>query len=126
MNKWFGMAAALMLVTVGAHVFAGGNEIQLPILASGLSSYLKVMSSVIWHMATVTMVINLVVLIAATITNGKCKSALLLIVVQSLAFVGVFLYFGISALGNVTEMPQWIAFGLLAVLTAVGLRSARS
>lgn len=123
MNKWYALATALMALTIVAHLFGGGDEILRPILESDLSLYLKSMSAVIWHMASFTMITSLGVLAFALFGCGACTSALWLIVAQSVAFTVVFLTYGITQLGNITDMPQWIAFGLLTLLILMGLRA---
>jgi hypothetical protein len=112
-----------LALTLVAHLFGGGPEIHQPILASDLDPYLKAMASVIRHMATFTMVGGLGVLVVVTTGRGACISALWLIVAQFVAFTGVFLYYGVVRFGTLLEMPQWIAFGLLALFIVTGLRT---
>lgn len=123
MKIWYGMATGLLAVTIVAHVYGGGDEIHLPFLESNLSLFLKAFASVIWHMATVVMIINLGVLLIATFGKQDMTSAMGLIVFQSVGFVVVFMAYGIIRLGNITDMPQWIAFALLAGLIMAGLRA---
>lgn len=123
MNKWYALATALMALTIVAHVFGGGDEILHPILASDLNLYLTTMSAVIWHMATFTMVTSLGVLGFALSGRGACVSGLWLIVAQSMAFTGIFLFYGMTRIGNIADMPQWIAFGLLTLFIVMGLRA---
>lgn len=120
MNKFMIAAAVLMFATLLAHVFGGGPEIHVPIQASELSPYLRAISAVIWHAITVTLLVFSVALVGL-IRHANFALERVMIAVQ-LGFAALFLAYGVRLLGNVTDMPQWIAFMLIPGLMVLSRR----
>jgi len=121
MNYWILAATALSALLLVAHVFGGGKEVHVPMLESGLNRLLKAYTSVIWHAITAILAIGTGALLWAALGRGSGMA--LVIALQYLAFVGLFLAYGISRLKSVWVMPQWTAFLLISTLTGVGLWS---
>ncbi len=121
MDYWILAATALSAVLLVAHVIGGGKEVHVPMLESDLNRLLKAYASVIWHAVTAILAIGTGALFWAA--SGKGDGMALVIALQYLAFVGLFLAYGISRLKSVWIMPQWTAFLLISVLTGVGLWS---
>ena len=119
MNYWILAASALSALLVVAHVFGGGKEVHVPMLKSDLSRLLKAYTSVIWHAITAILAIGTVALLWAAL--GAEKGMAMIIAFQYLAFVGLFLAYGILRLKSIWIMPQWTAFLMISVLTGVGL-----
>ncbi len=118
MNYWYLGASAFTMVTIGAHVLAGGPEIHEPVLQSGLSTEIKAVFSVVWHAITAIMGLSAIALAWAAFGNGS--GAVPLIVAQNLAFTGLFLFYGALRMGAMFVFPQWYVFLLLAGLAAMG------
>lgn len=118
MNKWNFAAAALMALTFGVHVFAGGPEIHVAIQNSELSPYLRAISAVLWH--AVTVVLAVFALAYFWLSRNDNKPLSIVIGVIQLGFAGLFLWYGITLLETVWPMPQWIIFLLIPAISAAG------
>jgi len=118
MNKWKIAAAALMGVTLAAHVFAGGPEVNEVIMASELPDVVRMLSAVLWHGVSVTLAVITVALgYLAVVENRALEGA---IAVIQIGFAALFLGYGMVGLGNITQMPQWIVFLIIPVMTLMG------
>ena len=122
MNLSLTGATALSGILVLAHIFGGGPEIHMPVLATELAPEIKAAVSVVWHGVTLVLIINTVLLLAATTNRPWGHTAAWIVVAQYGAFVVLFIAYGIIRLENLTQLPQWIAFLLIVVLTVLGLR----
>ena len=69
--------------------------------------------------------LNSAVLIGTTF-GRQWIPAVWLVVAQYLGFAGLFLYYGISFLGNITELPQWTVFLAISVMIWLGMRAGRA
>lgn len=112
------IAAALMILTIFAHVVGGGPEIHEPIIASELPDAVRAVASVIWHGITTIMVVFAAALIYMAKRPNR-PMAILTIAVQ-LGFAGLFIFYGITRLGTLWPMPQWIIFMLIPAVTYWG------
>ncbi len=124
MNYWILGAAFVSGLTFVAHIFGGGPDILVPMQAGEMSQYLKTIWTVVWHAVSVTIFIGTVCLIVEAIKPGKFTGLIWGICAQYLAFTVLFIYYGIAELGSLWPMPQWIAFSLIVVLAAIGMRRA--
>ncbi len=120
MNKWMLTAAGLLFLTTGVHVFLGGPEIHVPIQESDLHPAVRAVGAVVWHAVTV-MLLVFGAGCAWLARNPNAPMAWLMIATQ-LGFVGLFIGYGMALLGNLTVMPQWIIFGLISAIMAMGIR----
>jgi hypothetical protein len=120
-NKVIATASALSLALTAAHIFGGGGDVHVPLLASDASDVLKGFVSVIWHGVTANLLIcSLMLLIAAR--NQSYRMMLTgLVIANYLAFTGLFLFYGITRLGSVFLMVPWISFATIVSVAAVGL-----
>ncbi len=121
MNIAIMAAAALSALTLAAHIFGGVPEIMIPVLASELTPYLKAIMVVIWDAVTVIMVINSLALIYAALKPKHRAILVTLISAQYILWGGLFVFYGITRLGTLWPMPQWIAFFLIPTLAILGL-----
>ncbi len=122
MNYWHLAAAGLSALTAIAHVFGGGPEFHQPMLASELGSHVKAGFSVVWHATTIMLVVNSGLLFFAAINRPEGRAFALVVVLQYLPYAVIFLFFGMMRLGNITALPQWTVFLLVAGLALVGLK----
>lgn len=122
MNIFFLAAAGLSVLTTFAHVFGGGPEFHQPMMASGLSQHIRAGFSVVWHATTIMLVVNSGLLIMATMNRPGARDFARVVILQYLPFAGLFIYFGLTRLGNITALPQWSAFVLIAILALFGLK----
>ncbi|MBT2131388.1 hypothetical protein [Aliiroseovarius lamellibrachiae] len=120
MNKFMIAATVLMFATFLAHVLGGGPEIHAPIQASDLSPYLRAISAVIWHAITIILLVFSVAL--AGLIKYPNRALERVIIAIQLGFASLFLFYGMRLLGNVIDMPQWIAFMLIPAVMVIGRR----
>ncbi|MCF6326486.1 MAG: hypothetical protein L3J21_04235 [Devosiaceae bacterium] len=114
-------ASALSFLTLIAHIFGGYPEIMVPVLASELTPYLKAIMVVIWDAVTVIITINSLALLYAAIKPQHRSVLVTLVSAQYLLWGGLFVYYGLTMLGSLWPMPQWIAFFLIPALAIFGL-----
>ncbi len=124
MNKWIFSAGMLSVLTLLLHVFGGGPEILVPVLESELSVELKAILSVVWHMVTAILALNALALFCAARPHAFRKPLVVLVSSQNLAFAALFVFYGLTRLGTLLPMPQWVIFIVLAGLALAGLRNA--
>ena len=124
MNKWIAAASALMALTVIAHVFGGGPEVNDIVSASGLPPTVRALSSVVWHGITLMLVLaTLALAYLATHDNPAMEAFLGL---WQLGLAALFIGYGIMQLGTVWLTPQWTVFITMPLLTYIGSRRRRA
>ncbi len=115
MNWIILLAAGLMSVTVLIHVFMGGREVMRPLRASSLPPLVRAVMDVVWHMVTIV----LIFLAAGLFWLAWHDNPALLWVVCAIqvGFAGLFIWYGITQLHSLWQMPQWIIFLGIPALT---------
>ncbi|WP_299424975.1 hypothetical protein [uncultured Shimia sp.] len=124
MNKWMLTAAGLLFLTTGVHVFLGGPEIHVPIQESELHPAVRAVGAVVWHAVTV-MLLVFGAACAWLARNSNAPLAWLMIATQ-IGFAGLFIGYGMTLLGNLTVMPQWIIFALISAIIGIGIRADKA
>ncbi len=119
MNYWMLAAGSLSGLLLLAHVIGGRKEVHVPLLKSDLGPELGAYVSILWHAVTAVLAVGMVALFGAAMGLGN--GAAMVVVMQYLAFVGLFLGYGVARLGSVWVMPQWVAFLLISILAGAGL-----
>lgn len=102
-----------------AHVFGGAPDILEPILGTDLPPEIRAVAVVVWHGISAVLIINAALLIGAGFGAEWVRHVVWVVGLQYAGFTLLFLVVGISRLGNLFDMPQWIGF--LAVLALMGL-----
>ena len=125
MNRWFAAAAAVSLVLTAAHIIGGTPEFLTPILQSDLGTDIRAVAGIVWHGVSVLLIVNSAVLIAAAMNRPAGRQGAIWVILQYLGFTGLFLFYGITWLGNVGDLPQWTILAVISALTLAGLRSGR-
>lgn len=116
------IAAGLMLMTLMVHVFAGGSDVHLPLLAETDNPGLAAFVSVLWHFVTLFLAVLCLGLVSlARHPNPALEAAFCAL---QLGFAALFLFYGTTRLGTVWLMPQWIVFLLVPALTRWGQSKA--
>lgn len=115
---WTRLAAALMGATVLIHVFAGGVDVHVPLQTALHVAELAAFAAVLWHGATVV----LIVLTYGLWVLAKRRDLAFEIVLSGVqvGFAAVFLLYGLTRLGTVSDMPQWVIFLIIPALTRFG------
>ncbi len=124
MNRWMLAAAAGLLLTTWVHVFLGGPEIHQIIQASDMHPGVRAIGAVLWHAVTV----NLLVFAVACLWMSQRPNPALAILVCGIqiGFAALFVFYGLTLLGTVWLMPQWVIFLLVPAVMMMGLRRART
>ncbi len=115
-------AAALGLATTAIHVIAGAPEIMDPLLAADLPPVVKGVSDVLWHHITGLLLIAAAGCIWAATHASWRLPVLVFVGGQFLLIAGLFIAFGFYWFSSPWPMPQWILFGLMLGLMALGTR----
>lgn len=113
-------AAGLMALTVGIHVFLGGQGVHLPLLAAVPDVGLAAFISVLWHAVTVVLIVLTIGLFRLAYHPDRSLEAVLSAI--QLGFAALFLFYGATRLGTIWPMPQWVIFIGIPVLTRFGQR----
>lgn len=124
-NKLLAVAGALSLALTAIHIFGGGPDVHVPLLESNASDVVKGFASVVWHGVTVTLLICSVMLLIAAKSATHRSMLTGLVVVNYLAFTGLFLFYGIIRLGTIFLMPPWIGFLVIVLVALFGLSTDR-
>ena len=123
MSRWLLAAGILSLVTTGIHVFAGGPEVHVPLLASSPSPLLQTYVSLLWHATSAILLINSLALLFAAGEERYRMPLASTVIAQYLAYAALFMGYGFAYLGSLWPTPQWAAFIAMAGLAAMGVRS---
>lgn len=123
-NKLIATAGVLSFGLTAVHIFGGGADVHVPILESGLSDLLKGYVSVVWHGVTAALIINSILLLIAARRPAVQQLLTSIVIVHYMAFVVLFLFYGITRLGSVILMPPWIGFLIIVAVAALGLRQS--
>jgi hypothetical protein len=126
MNKWILAAGTLSALTLAVHVFAGGPEVHVAMLAlaGAFPDVLKTFISVMWHAITVILAIDSAALLLAMRYSPSQKALVWFVCAQYVAFAALFVFYGAFGLGSLLIMPQWIVFLLIPGLAIAGLRAS--
>jgi len=122
MNIWFGVAAALSSLLAAAHIFGGTPEFLSPIVETELAIDIRAVAAIVWHGISLLLITNSVMLVGAALNRPWGRAAVVVVGAQYLGFVGLFLYYGVSFLGNVTDLLQWTAFAVISGLILLGIQ----
>ncbi|MFG5380127.1 hypothetical protein [Yoonia sp. R2-816] len=120
MNIPLTIAGAIMVLTTGVHVFAGGPEYHDVYQTVLPTAHLASMAAVLWHVIT----INLIVFAGAYFWLAQHSSRPLMIALAAMqiGWIGLFLFYGTTMLGSLWPMPQWVIFSATVLLTIYGAR----
>lgn len=116
------IATALSTLTLAAHFFGGGPQYHTPAMLSSLSLEDKAIYSLLWHAITTTLIINTLALAYAALRQRNRPPLIIIVSAQYLMLGILFVGFGLSRLGELWTLPQWIAFFLISGLALFGLR----
>lgn len=118
MNIPLNLAGAIMVLTTAVHVFAGGPEYHDVYQTVLPTPHLAAMSAVLWHAIT----INLIVFAGAYFWLALYPSRPLLIAIVAMqtGWILLFLFYGVSMLGSLWLMPQWVIFLTVLLLSFYG------
>ena len=121
---WTRLAAALMGLTTLLHVFGGGSEVHDPLQAALSDPFLAAFAAVLWHMITMVLVVLAGGLWVLAQRHDPALEAILSGL--QLGFAALFVFYGLTRLGTVLPMNQWIIFLAIPALTRFGQSRKKS
>ncbi|RUM26151.1 hypothetical protein EFQ99_07690 [Rhizobium vallis] len=121
--NWTRLAAALMGLTLLIHVYAGGSEVYDPLQAALPDEFLAAFAAILWHAVTVVLAVIAGGLWILAQRHDPALEAILSAIQLGLA--ALFIFYGLTRLGTVIPMPQWIIFLAIPVLTRFGQRGRK-
>ena len=116
--NWTRLAAALMGLTVLLHLFGGGPEVHAPLQAALTDPLLAAFATVLWHAVTVVLAVLAGGLWVLAQRRDPALEAILSGIQLGLA--ALFIFYGLTRLGTVMPMNQWIIFLAIPALTRLG------
>jgi len=122
MNKWLMIAGVLSSLVFLLHLIGGEVGVHQPLLSDVGSAENRAFSSVLWHFVSAALLINTAALFIAATNVAAGKPLVWLVIAQYAAFAAIFLFYGVTRLGTVMIMPQWILFIIILVPTWLGIR----
>lgn len=124
-NKTIATAGILSAILTAIHIFGGGADVHAPILASELDPLMKGYSSVLWHGITASLALCSAILLLAAKRNSERELLIWIVIAQFAAFALIFVFYGITRLGTLFLMPQWIAFLIIIGVSLGGIYTHR-
>ncbi len=121
MNLWLLASGTSMLLLNLVHIFAGGREIHLPMVASTWPEPAKAIWSVVWHITTAMMLFGGLALVGAALRPELALPLAALPLALTASAAVLFVVYSLSRLGTLRILPHWIAFLAITVLGLVGL-----
>ena len=115
---WTRLAAALMGLTFLLHVLSGGPEVHAPLQSALHDPFLAAFAAVLWHAVSVVLAVLAGGLwVLAERRDPAWEAALSAI---QLGFAALFVFYGLTRLGTLVAMPQWLIFLAIPALTRFG------
>lgn len=121
MNAWLLASGTAMLLLNLVHIFLGGREIHLPMVASHWPEPAKAIWSVVWHITTAMMLFGGLALVVAAFRPDLALSLSAVPLALAGSAAVLFVVYGLSRLGTVRILPHWIAFSGITLLGVIGL-----
>ncbi len=122
MNKPLLAAAVVSAATFGLHVIGGGAEIHAPIQDSDLPLPLRAVSAVLWHFVSAVLLLQAVAFV--WLSRQPSPPLVWFLIALQACIAGPFLFYGITMLGTVWTLGQWLIFVVIAALGLWGARAA--
>ena len=120
MNKPILIAALVSAATFGLHVVGGGAEFHQPIQASSMALPLRAISAILWHAVSMLLVLQAAALM--WLAHHPNPALSLFIAVVQIGFAALFLFYGVTMIGSVWVLGQWVIFVAIAALVLWGIR----
>lgn len=121
MNRYLMTAGAFAGALTLAHIIGGGIDVHAPLLQTQADTQLAAYISILWHAVTASLSIIAASLVFSGIRPTNSVAVAVVAISLCIAFAGLFLVYGISRLGTIWLMPQWVAFLVIAAISVIGL-----
>jgi len=121
MNRYLITAGAFAGALTLIHIIGGGIDVHTPLLQTQANTELAAYISILWHGVTASLFVIAASLIFSGVHTRNGAAVAVVAISLCIAFAGLFLVYGLSRLGTIWLMPQWIAFLAIATVSLIGL-----
>jgi len=125
MNKWFAIAAGMVVVLAVAHFLGGVPRFQSVAAPDNPVPDISGITIAVWFAVSILLVINAAILIGAALNKAWGKAGLVMIAGQILGFVALFMFYGAGLAGNQINPLIWASVFAIPAAIYLGQRSAR-
>ena len=124
MSKTFlGLAIYMALVT-GVHVMMGGPEYASVFKAELSTDEYRAMALVLWH--AVTVILILLSLAYLRLAKRFNNDLLWFTTAIQIGWAALFVYYGLSWVGDLITLPQWILFLISPIVAHIAARRRKT
>ncbi|MCC5960104.1 MAG: hypothetical protein JJU08_12275 [Rhodobacteraceae bacterium] len=116
--NWTRFASALMGLTFLIHVFAGGPEVHDQLQTALHDDGLAAFAAILWHAVSVVLAVLAIGLWVLAARHDPSLEGILSAI--QIGFAALFVFYGLTRLGTLAPMPQWIIFLSIPALTRFG------
>jgi hypothetical protein len=100
MNKSLLIASLLTAFIAAVHIFAGGNDVAAPLLASSLAEEPRLTLYAVWHLVTITLLLSTVALYICALPRYAVASRNLALFISVLWLCSVLCFW-------LSRLPSW-------------------
>jgi uncharacterized membrane protein len=120
LNLWWGVAGIMSLLVAAIHIFAGTPEIMAPLAKIEVPTVIFAIMDVMWNQVSLLLIIVGLALLFAAKRGAQSMDMVLFINVIYVGIAIIFMIAGLFYLQSLWPMPQWILFGLIALVAQIG------
>lgn len=120
LNLWWGAAGIMSLLVAAIHIFAGTPEIMAPLAKIEMPTVIFAIMDVMWNQVSLLLIIVGLALLFAAKRGAQSMDMVLFINVIYAGIAIIFMIAGLFYLQSLWPMPQWILFGLIALVAQIG------
>lgn len=125
MNRWFTIAALMVLVLSVAHFLGGVPRVQTPVAPDNPVPDIGGITMIIWSVVSILLVINTAVLIGAALNKPWGRVGPAMIVGQVVGFAALFIYYGTGFVANQINPLIWVSVISVPIAIFLGHRLGR-
>ena len=120
LNLWWGVAGIMSLLVAAIHIFAGTPEIMTPLAKIEMPTVIFAIMDVMWNQVSLLLIIVGLALLFAAKRGAQSMDMVLFINAIYAGIAIIFMIAGLFYLQSLWPMPQWILFGLIALVAQIG------
>jgi uncharacterized membrane protein len=120
LNLWWGVAGVMSLLVAAIHIFAGTPEIMAPLAKIEMPTVIFAIMDVMWNQVSLLLIFVGLALLFAAKRGAQSMDMVLFINVIYVGIAIIFMIAGLFYLQSLWPMPQWILFGLIALVAQIG------
>lgn len=120
-NYWFLTAALLAVATLIIHLAFGSPEVMGPLYTSSAPKMTIAITDVIWQQVSVLIAVAAAAFVVAAFRPAWQRPVAVMMGGQFALVTVLFLIYGALWYQSPWPMPQWILFGVMAILAFIGM-----